>query len=303
MTICVATVFTWNHGTMDQPDLKPGVIIAADRMFTDGGLRIEYEGAFRKRLSLPNNVWIFVAGSMTVHTAVIRRLLSEIEGQPPYSDKRIADAYVRHLNAHLLEEAERLYLAPFGLTLQTFQSSQQTLDSGLVNDLNRHLAEHSQKVEFDALVVGVSQTRPTLISIDRTGLMTFHDDIGFAAIGVGDIHAASHCMQSEYSRFDKFAAAVWRTFHAKKRAEVAPGVGRATDVLVVLHDGCFMPSKAVMEFLEAAWESHLKNVAALHHGVTSGLDDANLPFFEVAEGAITGVDEVAQDAPKADSAD
>jgi hypothetical protein len=57
--------------------------------------------------------------------------------------------------------------------------------------------------------------------------------IGFAAIGIGARHAESQFMLGEHTRFDPFHEAILLTYIAKKRSEVAPGVGTQTDMFFI----------------------------------------------------------------------
>lgn len=57
--------------------------------------------------------------------------------------------------------------------------------------------------------------------------------VGFAAIGSGKSHAESQLMFYGHSPRKPFNETVLLTYAAKKRAEVAPGVGKITDMVVV----------------------------------------------------------------------
>jgi hypothetical protein len=57
--------------------------------------------------------------------------------------------------------------------------------------------------------------------------------VGFAAVGIGKPHAESQFMFSGHWPAKPFAETVLLTYAAKKRAEVAPGVGKVTDMVVI----------------------------------------------------------------------
>ena len=59
------------------------------------------------------------------------------------------------------------------------------------------------------------------------------DLIGFAAIGSGSTHAESQFMLNGYSRVVPQEEALWLTYMAKRKAEVAPGVGKITDLFCI----------------------------------------------------------------------
>jgi hypothetical protein len=76
-------------------------------------------------------------------------------------------------------------------------------------------------------------------AVDTGGSVNCCDDVGFAAIGIGAWHAKSRLMQGGYINNMFFAPALAVLYAAKKAAEIAPGVGRATDIQIVLREGHF----------------------------------------------------------------
>jgi hypothetical protein len=63
--------------------------------------------------------------------------------------------------------------------------------------------------------------------------LTNFTSVGFAAIGIGKSHAESQFMFSGHWPLKPFDETVLLSYAAKKRAEVAPGVGKATDMVVI----------------------------------------------------------------------
>jgi hypothetical protein len=77
------------------------------------------------------------------------------------------------------------------------------------------------------LVLGCDGTKSAHIyQIDAQGMVTCHDDINFAAIGIGSNHAKSHFMFSRYPKLLTYYQALPIIYGAKRRAEVAPAVGK-----------------------------------------------------------------------------
>ncbi len=65
------------------------------------------------------------------------------------------------------------------------------------------------------------------------GEIACYDSVGFAAIGYGRRHAESQFMFARYTSAARPTDAILLTYVAKKRAEVAPGVGMATDMFII----------------------------------------------------------------------
>ncbi|HEY2391883.1 MAG TPA: hypothetical protein VGK22_11980 [Candidatus Angelobacter sp.] len=78
-----------------------------------------------------------------------------------------------------------------------------------------------------------SDDEGTHIYIAEGGSIQCRDTIGFAAIGAGRWHANSQFMFAQHSRFTPAPETLLLTYAAKKRSEVAPGVGKETDMFIV----------------------------------------------------------------------
>jgi hypothetical protein len=65
------------------------------------------------------------------------------------------------------------------------------------------------------------------------GRVSCNDGIGFAAIGIGARHAESQIMLNKHSWNSPSVDSALLGYIAKKRSEVAPGVGEGTDVFTI----------------------------------------------------------------------
>src|SRR5437868_4735953 len=88
----------------------------------------------------------------------------------------------------------------------------------------------------------------------------------FVAAGGGQWHAASQFMFAGYTRWWSFPNALSLLYAAKKRAEVAPGVGTGTDLLVIPGNGTEIihvgPESQLLAGLEAIYQEHKKKMDA-----------------------------------------
>jgi hypothetical protein len=85
--------------------------------------------------------------------------------------------------------------------------------------------------EVQALIVGIDIHGPHIYVVDN-GEVSCNDIIGFAAIGIGARHAQSQFMLAKHSWSASEADTALLTYVAKKRSEVAPGVGQGTDMFL-----------------------------------------------------------------------
>ncbi len=67
----------------------------------------------------------------------------------------------------------------------------------------------------------------------QNGDVTCQDGVGFAAIGAGYWHADSQFMFAGHTRTRPMPETLLLSYSAKKRAEVAPGVGEGTDMFFI----------------------------------------------------------------------
>jgi hypothetical protein len=109
------------------------------------------------------------------------------------------------------------------------------MSEGFVNHITAQLQGYRGD-EVEALVVGSHEDAAHIYAVDSQGVVNCFDDVGFAAIGIGAWHAKSRLMQAGYTNRAIFAPALAATFAAKKSAEIAPGVGLATDINIVFKD-------------------------------------------------------------------
>lgn len=228
VTICIAAI------------CEGGVIFgAADRMKTAGDVQFEPEG--KKIFGLTSSVVAMTAGDAAIQVAILKNVYIEIRSRIEKAPNvwltvnEIADIYQKFFNLEKQHRAENEILAPLGLTTETFISRQKEMSRDSVKSINNEL------INFEIDPVGV-----ILAGVDQEGgyigahLYTVEDGdkrcwdtIGFAALGYGGRHAESQFMLAQHGPASSLASTLLLTYSAKKRAEVAPGVGSETDLIMI----------------------------------------------------------------------
>lgn len=176
-----------------------------------------------------------VAGDLALQTEIMYDLMAIIheritsEPQNWWRVRDVADLYVNLYSRARRKAASNQVLSPLGLDSDTFISRQKEMSPELVRQLATEL------INFDlsssgAIFAGIDASGPHLY-VAEDGNVTCRDVVGFAAIGAGDWHARSTFMFARYTRATDIPRALFLTFSAKKRAEIAPGVGPETDML------------------------------------------------------------------------
>jgi 20S proteasome alpha/beta subunit len=258
MTICVAALFRWDYGLND---VGFGIVTASDRMFTAGD--VEFEPNQAKICHLTPRILILVAGELPVHSEAIRKLQQTLAGQPNLKVDEVAEIYGSFIRGYRQRQTEQFYLAPHGLTHETFRQHQSEMAPSLVADLVYKIEHHI--VDAEAIVAGSDVTGTHLYHVDCDGFVSYHNDAGFLTIGIGQPHAKSFLMTRGYAKEWAYSSALVAVYSAKKHAEVAPGVGKMTDMRLISRDGWQVLPEEIFKATDAAYtECEKKITLALH---------------------------------------
>jgi hypothetical protein len=257
VTVCVAAIC--NAGTT--------IFGASDEMITSGD--IQFEPPQQKIWKVNDSIAIMVAGDVGLHADLWAILMFSMKPtleknpQHQWRVRDIAKFYLDAVTTTHAEHAERDLLSPLGLTLSSFFSQQKEM----LPDFARQLADRIQRypmLDASAIVVGTDSTGCHIYVVED-GELTCKDAIGFAAVGAGFWHANSHFMFAKHTRFEPGHRSALRTYAAKKRAEVAPGVGKKTDMFSIgTQAGSYSP-------LPPDFINHLQ---ILYESYTAAIDSA-----------------------------
>lgn len=232
MTVCIAALFRWNYSSPnEEPNFGIGAITASDRMITAADVQYEPQ---QKKIAYFGKSIVLVAGDIAIHSQAIRDTSREI-GSRDLQPHDIALTYGRAIQAVNRRQAENEILAPLGLTAASFHTQQHEFSDQFLNTITSQL-QNRRPTDVEALVVGSDGVDVQIYSIDAYGNETCLDAVGFGAIGIGAWHAKSRLMQVGHVNSRIFAPTLASVYAAKKNAEIAPGVGGATDISVVLRD-------------------------------------------------------------------
>lgn len=257
MTVCIAALCAGD---------EERAIVAADRMVTLGGF-IEFEHAVSKMTPASPYAIVLVAGDALVGTRIAADTAKGLAGSSPPLDD-IARELGTQYEAARRSQLEEQLLIPRGLNLQSFYAAHNSLNPQITAMLDNQMAQFNLAVEL--LVAGVDGSGAHVHTVHNPGgTERQHDTIGYAAIGSGTIHALQsmigfgHCATADYHE------TVFRVYAAKRRAEVAPGVGLDTDVAVISAGGTHWLTKgeldqlrSIFEDFESATDSALKEKLA-----------------------------------------
>lgn len=241
MTICIV-------GVCDLRDGLPRTAVAiADRMITAGDTEFEQE-AFSKIDTLTGNCVAITAGSALAHTDLFNATKAKFIGTPaPPIDQVVTEIKSNFVKYRTARAVER-YFKPLGITLAYFLENQRSLDNTLVIRLSRLLEEANLGLRI--VVAGVDTMGAHVYCIFDPGTSECFDAIGYCSIGSGQRHADSSLINTSYNIEISVEKALYLMYVAKKKAELAPGVGRVyTDICKVNDEGIHNLTSAEIEEL------------------------------------------------------
>lgn len=224
VTVCVAAMCSSNI-----------LLGASDRMLTSGD--VEFEPATAKIYNPTNSTVIMIAGESSLQAQILNIIYpwasERIKHKPEewIRIEELADKYYRGYQSIRSSQAEMRVLGPLGMTLDSFIKRQREMTPEIVKELTQAIVNFEMP-DIEAIVAGIDDTGVHLYIVTNNGVVC-RDAIGFAAIGIGYWHANSQFMFAEHNRERPLPETLLLTYAAKKRAEVAPGVGIGTDMFTM----------------------------------------------------------------------
>lgn len=234
MTVGIAAMCYWGGTSM--------IVGASDRMITSGDT--EFEPDRTKIYSLTNSIVMLIAGDTAAQTDIRYGALKMIglrlaQDQSWMQVEEVAELVSRVTVQFHRRLAQRTVLEPLGLTFDSFITRQSELQPSVLSELLRRI--DGVRPSIETIIAGVDETGAHVYEIYASGHWRCVDAAGFSAIGGGSRHAESQFMFAGHSGVRQFPETQFLTYTAKRRAEVAPGVGAATDMFVVFGLGRYSP--------------------------------------------------------------
>jgi hypothetical protein len=216
MTICAAAICKRNAD-------ESVLIGISDRMMTSGSEenQTEFESNTHKLYGFhPQNVMSMSAG-VTDYAYEIACTTQRELGTGASSVEEVANLYASRHVALRNRRIESNLLVPMN-----------ELDSDQMSDVNRQIQEGIWNLGTEALIVGVDSEGPHIYHVHDPGFARFCDKLGFLAIGMGAQHFSTFLMSARYDSTWLLMDALLLMFSAKRQAEMAPNVGRTTEMFI-----------------------------------------------------------------------
>jgi hypothetical protein len=217
MTVCVAAM----GGN--------ALLGASDRMLTVGEI-VEVESPESKSQQIAPKIVAMQAGD----TAFQREILLALKKRIPDGERTVlemAELYRSCYNDAVQVRAAQEVLVPVGMTWAMFLENQHSLHADFLSDLTSQLRRY-EPPGAETLIVGHDETGYHIYQLVGRRL-DCRDAVGFAAVGIGAWHSLSQFMQWGHGTSATFTDTAYLTYAAKRRGQIAPGVGQATDMFMI----------------------------------------------------------------------
>jgi 20S proteasome alpha/beta subunit len=210
----------------------PLVIVASDRMITSADIQFEQQQP--KIFTLAPNTLALISGDIAAQTELVdmarRKAASYRVATVEAAARVFADCY----GDYCRRRAEVEVLRPLGVSTMHEVFAADQWPPEIKTEIAAQVREHVARNDAIATIIaGVDDSGPHLFVVEKPGQVSNYDRIGFASVGIGQRHAESQFMFAGYTPWWYFPKALYLTYVAKKRAEVAPGVGKYTDLAVI----------------------------------------------------------------------
>jgi 20S proteasome alpha/beta subunit len=254
MTICIAAAC----------DDAKRVVVAADRMFTVGPpLNVEFEPPISKIEAMGSCALALGAGNSLTVAEILRRARAKYHNQQNQRIEQIA-TFVRAEYVQFRDEVlEQQIIKPaLGPDYDVFRSRGGTLpqylqpQAQLYNQIYIQCSQYNLGVEI--IVAGVDESGGHIYTITHPGQMVPFDKIGYSSTGSGATHAAIKLALELQHPKSSLPNTLLSVYSAKAAAEVAPGVGKETELYVVSSKGFLQASDELLKELKAAIEEAAK---------------------------------------------
>lgn len=255
------------------------IVLASDTMLTAGDIQFEPERT--KIVMLTNSIAILTAGDASFLTLVITRLNGWVQhriSEEPnewMTVQEVVSQYVRFFNEWKARFAEDAILAPLGLTMETFLERQTTMLPEIVRKLTTEILNFT--VPDCAIIVAGRDPGGTFLRKVEGISVTALETVGFAAVGIGERHAQSHFMEARYGWSSTLSDGLFHAYTAKRRSEVAPGVGQHTDMVIIGPE--LGSSVEVNDFVKGRLEDEYQRLVATETNAANEAKDAIAGFL------------------------
>jgi 20S proteasome alpha/beta subunit len=257
MTICIAGIC----------DSGEHVVVAVDRMFTLGPpLNIEFEPPLSKIEQISPTCVALAAGNSAFAQEIITRARAKLEKSRAIQIMEISTS-VKDEYAHFRDEKveEHVIRMNLGQDFLTFREKGGFLPGYLQQQpmiYQQILIQANQfNLTVELIIAGCDTAGSHIFYVGHPGTLFNLDKLGYNAVGTGAVHAVTSLSLGGHTPKSSLVNTLASVYTAKRAAEVAPGVGKETEVAVISKADVWVCTSPVVKELEKAFEERVQRAA------------------------------------------
>jgi len=228
---------------------KSTVVTVSDRMVSSGDMTITFEPDRPKYNKITGKCVVLTAGTL-LEPCLIEDI--QEKGKNELDIRKLVQVCKEEFSLAKAKRIEEEILRPHGFnSFGDFHEKSQRLHDAIIMQLNEAIRRHS--LDLVLLVAGVDDKGGHLWIVSDPGSDACFDAVGFCCPGVGQRHTDPVFALYRYSSAISPKEALLIAYEAKKRAEMAGGIGLTTDATIISEDGI---KEIVPETLQELEEIH-----------------------------------------------
>jgi hypothetical protein len=254
MTICIAAIGKDEDG-------KEVIVFATDHMITLPTIG-QFEMTVDKYKKITPNTIAMLSGEQLIFDDVIKDC----------ENCSFDDMKKKIQGNMILIKTERLqkFLDTYKMT---FQNLTDLLKSPTLNPFMSNMIDAISKFTLNTaiLLIGFKEEAAQITEINEIRISDVRD-LGFDAMGTGGLQAINTMLFQRHSKNDSLPTTVYNVYKAKRNAEVAVGVGKETDMIMLFKTGMVNIDEDEIKTLSQIYDEELrfgKNHKKLYEIATS----------------------------------
>ena len=231
------------------------IITVSDRMVSSGDMSITFEPDKPKHEVITNKCLMLTAGTL-LEPGLIEDIKEK--GRNESNIRKLVELCKAEFRALKRKRIEEEILHPAGFeSMSDYHEKSQRLHDALVMQLNDRIQRHD--LEFIILLVGIDDKGGHLYLVTDPGTEACYDSVGFCCPGAGQSHTDPVFALYRYTPSVSAKEALFVAYQAKKRAEMAGGIGIITDATIITQkEGMREILPETLQQLEAVHEEQEK---------------------------------------------
>lgn len=255
MTICI--------GAIAKIGDSENLVIASDRMITQtsGTTTTEFEHQMPKIIEISSNAVILIAGDTLKGTTLTKEIKNHFNNGSIVSTKidisEIAKLAADKYFQSRFEFLNTLLFKLRGITGDYFyKEGQKNIQPQLVSMIDNNMTNFNYGVEL--LLAGIYNNKAFIYNITNPGIYNEWGQIGYCSIGIGSPHATQSLIGLKQSPLTNLDNTIFSVYASKRRSEVAPGVGKDTDMLVINNEKITWISSENIAKIEIIYNDYMR---------------------------------------------